>query len=402
MENQRTQNYTGIAIAIVVAAVILGAAIVGSSLSHTTVTSVSTSTATSTEVSIVVSTVISSTSITTTSTATSTSVSTATSTATVTTNPSATSILMVSSVNQNAETISGHYTVLGGPAGSLVVAEGFGPAVVSVAAGQTYSLRAENNGSCTFSEWSDGTTTNPRSFTATGAPASFTAVYSCGSAGPASPIVQSCTGYYPTTGTVGQNTTLTASSTTAATTTTVTEPPNQAVAVACPMSGDVRAGDLIVVKLSDLPGVNFSDSLGNSYKLLETDPASSTYYNFIYYAIASTSGPDTLTVQGYGNYPSIMAVELHGVHTISGYETATGVSGFASVPSFTPSPASFVIAFVEPLGVPIPVSAGAGYALAAVYAVSNACEFGTVTGPTVSSFNLGASTSWEEVSLVFS
>jgi hypothetical protein len=168
------------------------------------------------------------------------------------------------------------------------------------------------------------------------------------------------------------------------------------------MSDDVRAGDLIVVKISDLSGINFSDSMGNAFTLLETDPVSSTYYNFIYYTIASSSGPDTLTVQGYGNYPSIMATELQGLHTISSYEVATGDSNVTSVGAFTPANGSFVMAFVEALGPPISVSAGAGYTVATVYAVSNACEYGTVSGPTTSSFTLGASADWEEVSLVFS
>ena len=38
----------------------------------------------------------------------------------------------------------------------------------------------ESYGSCTFSNWSDGVTSDPRTFTATTAPASLTADYSCG------------------------------------------------------------------------------------------------------------------------------------------------------------------------------------------------------------------------------
>jgi hypothetical protein len=168
------------------------------------------------------------------------------------------------------------------------------------------------------------------------------------------------------------------------------------------MSDSIRAGDLIVVKLSDLQGVSLTDSIGNLFSLLEMDRVSSTYYNFIYYAIASSSGPDTLTVRGSGNYPSIMAAEIQGLHTISSYETAAGNSSVASVSAFTPPTGSFVMALVEPLGPPISVTAGAGYTMAVVYAVSNACEYGTAIGTTTSSFSLGASTVWEEVSLVFS
>ena len=283
----------------------------------------------------------------------------------------------------------------------MVIAEGLTPGATSIAAGQTYDVRAESNGSCTFKEWSDGAASDPRSFVATGAPVSLTAVYACGGVPPPSAIVQSCVGYSPDVGAATQTSDQTASATTVATTTT-TElgPPTQSIG--CRMGSGVRAGDLIVVKISDVPGINFSDSMGNSFTLLEKDLASSTYYSFIYYAIASSSGPDTLTVQGYGNYPSIMAVELQGLHTVSGFETAPGDSNVASVGAFTPPATSFVVAFVEPLGPPISVSAGAGYTLAALYAVSNACEYGTVTGQTTSPFTLGASTEWEEVSLVFS
>ncbi len=172
--------------------------------------------------------------------------------------------------------------------------------------------------------------------------------------------------------------------------------------ISCKMGNNVRAGDLLVVKVSDLQGVSLTDSMGNQFALLEMDQVSSTYYNFIYYAIASSSGPDALTVSGSGNFPSIMAIEVQGLHKISSFETATGSSSVASVSVFTPPTGSFVIALVEPLGWPISVSAGSGYTMASLYAVSNACEYGTVTGPTTSSFALGAPAIWEEVSLVLS
>ena len=217
------------------------------------------------------------------------------------------------------------------------------------------------------------------------------------------------TGYFPITGAVTQTVTQTSTSSQTATTaistttTTTTGPVTQAIqAISCKMSSSVRVGDLIIVKISDLPGVSLSDSMGNMFTMLEMDRASSTYYNLIYYATASSSGPDTLTIRGDGNYPSIMATETQGLHTISDSETANGHSSVPSVSAFTPASGSFVLAFVEPLGPPISVSTGTGYTMAAVYAVSNACEYGTVIGQTTSSFNLGASTDWEEVSLVLS
>ena len=90
------------------------------------------------------------------------------------------------------------------------------------------------------------------------------------------------------------------------------------------MSSSVRVGDLIIVKISDLPGVSLSDSMGNMFTMLEMDRASSTYYNLIYYATASSSGPDTLTIRGDGNYPSIMATELQGLHRYQASRRPTG------------------------------------------------------------------------------
>jgi hypothetical protein len=37
----------------------------------------------------------------------------------------------------------------------------------------------DNYGACVFSAWSDGVTSNPRTFTATSSPTTFTAIYNC-------------------------------------------------------------------------------------------------------------------------------------------------------------------------------------------------------------------------------
>jgi polyvinyl alcohol dehydrogenase (cytochrome) len=87
------------------------------------------------------------------------------------------SSLTVGSVNQNNSTINGYYTALFDSGGS-VVASGFTPKTFSLTSGSIYSVKVDNYGSCNFYQWSDGVTSNPRTFTASGA-MTFTAVYNC-------------------------------------------------------------------------------------------------------------------------------------------------------------------------------------------------------------------------------
>jgi hypothetical protein len=392
LDSHPVQNYSWLAISIVIAAGILGAALLAFPTTHTTATS--TSTVNSTETSTVTE------ALTQTTTLSQTVTSTLNQTVTTTVTSGATSNVTLDSVNQNGETVNGYYTLLGGIDGSIVIAEGPTPDTLTVAVGQTYSVRDQSSGGCTFSEWSDGVTTDQRSFTAASGSVSYTAVFSCSNTSPTSAIFQSCTGYSPTVSTVTQ--TMTPAQTTTTTITTPgTEPATQSVS--CTMSNDVQAGDTIVVKLSDVPTILLNDSLGNDFTLLESELLpGSTYYSYIYYTIASSTGPDTLTLHGAGNYPSIMAVEIKGTQAIPSYYSSVGHSNLASVGAFSVSNVSFVIAFVEPLGPPISVSAGAGYTLATMYAVSNACEYGTISGQTAASFVLGAPADWEEVALVFS
>jgi hypothetical protein len=89
-----------------------------------------------------------------------------------------TSSASVDSVNQDGSTITGYRTVLYNSAASMV-AEGFTPNTFTTTIGQTYSVRAESYGSCTFSHWSDGVTNDPRTFTATSSAVAYTAVYDC-------------------------------------------------------------------------------------------------------------------------------------------------------------------------------------------------------------------------------
>lgn len=92
---------------------------------------------------------------------------------------SGTSSVNIDSQNSAGATITGYRAVLYSSSGG-VLSESFTPSTFSVTVGQTYGVAAESYGSCTFSEWSDGVTSDPRTFTATSSPVTFTAVYSCG------------------------------------------------------------------------------------------------------------------------------------------------------------------------------------------------------------------------------
>jgi len=84
------------------------------------------------------------------------------------------------SVDQNAKPIFGYYVVLWGSSGG-VSSTGFTSANMSTTAGSTYGLQADSYGNCTFSQWSDGVRSDPRSFSATSGTITFTAVYNCAS-----------------------------------------------------------------------------------------------------------------------------------------------------------------------------------------------------------------------------
>jgi hypothetical protein len=58
-----------------------------------------------------------------------------------------------------------------------LVATCFTPATFTLDVGQSYVVQADSYGNCTFSRWSDEVTLNPRPFTATSGPLSFTAIY---------------------------------------------------------------------------------------------------------------------------------------------------------------------------------------------------------------------------------
>jgi hypothetical protein len=117
---------------------------------------------------------------TTSSTSTSTSTTTTTSSTSTstsrTTTTSSSSSVTVNSQNQAGAAITGYYAILYGSSGS-VADTGFTPATFSTTSGNAYSVQVDNYGSCVFSAWSDGVTSNPRTFTATSSPTTLTAIY---------------------------------------------------------------------------------------------------------------------------------------------------------------------------------------------------------------------------------
>jgi hypothetical protein len=66
----------------------------------------------------------------------------------------------------------------------IVVASAFNATIFTTKVGQTYVVRADAYGNCTFGKWSDGVLSDPRSFNATSGAQSFTAIYNCGPISP--------------------------------------------------------------------------------------------------------------------------------------------------------------------------------------------------------------------------
>jgi hypothetical protein len=88
------------------------------------------------------------------------------------------STVSVNSIDQNGMALFGYYAVLYDSSGDQLQT-GFTTHTFSTTAGQTYSLLADSFGSCTFTQWSDGSRSNPISFTASSDGTGFTAEYSC-------------------------------------------------------------------------------------------------------------------------------------------------------------------------------------------------------------------------------
>jgi hypothetical protein len=93
---------------------------------------------------------------------------------------SSASSVTIDSEDQNGSSIFGYHTVLSDSRGNAL-SSGFTSKTFGTTSGQTYSVQADNYGSCTFLYWTDGINfPNPRTFTATSAGLGFTAEYDCG------------------------------------------------------------------------------------------------------------------------------------------------------------------------------------------------------------------------------
>lgn len=88
------------------------------------------------------------------------------------------SSVTINSVNQNGSPISGYYVVLYNSAGG-VLGTGFTTKTFPTTSGNSYSVRADSYGSCVFTHWSNGATSDPMPFTASSSAQTFTAVYNC-------------------------------------------------------------------------------------------------------------------------------------------------------------------------------------------------------------------------------
>lgn len=93
-------------------------------------------------------------------------------------NYSSDSSVTVSSVNQNGASIFGYYVLLSNSEGTGLN-QGYTTQTFPTLPGTAYTIAADGYNNCNFSQWSDGVTTNPRSFTATSGSLQFTAVLDC-------------------------------------------------------------------------------------------------------------------------------------------------------------------------------------------------------------------------------
>ena len=92
------------------------------------------------------------------------------------------SSLTVASVDSNNNPLTGYYAALFDSSGNTV-GTGFTTHTFTTTSGASYKVEVDGYGSCSFAKWSDGVSSNPRTFTATTSALTFTAVYNCGTSG---------------------------------------------------------------------------------------------------------------------------------------------------------------------------------------------------------------------------
>ncbi len=155
---------------------------------------------------------------------------------------------------------------------------------------------------------------------------------------------------------------------------------------------------------------NLATSCGGSdaYGAEVTDAveAATTYYSYVWYATAATSGADTISASFSSAVTgSVSMYEFSGV-TTTGALTSTGSSSAgsntATVTSFTPTSGSVVIGNAE-TNAGTTFSNGGGYTLVATCNTVYGCsEYETASsGSTTVSTNLGTSPAWVEAAISF-
>jgi hypothetical protein len=177
--------------------------------------------------------------------------------------------------------------------------------------------------------------------------------------------------------------------------------------VLCTLPSSVNEGQTILVEAAVIPGTNVTDTMGNHYTMLaETNcPCSSTYALEVFSTIPATSGADTISVYGAGNYDAIIVNVLAGVTGVEGTSTGSGTSASPSVLPFQPPSGSLVVGIAlinNTEGVyGTTVNAGQGYTLLAAgpdVSDEDAISSGNTTG---SQFALQSPEHWAEVSVAF-
>ena len=139
-----------------------------------------------------------------------------------------------------------------------------------------------------------------------------------------------------------------------------------------------------------------------------------TYYSYVWYATAASSGADTITAAFGSTVAGTVSIyEVSGA-TTAGALSSTGSSApgstSASVSSFTPSSNSFVVGNVETGSGTSKYTVGAGYATVAAGAsgcdannAAQGCDENKVGGGSATTvpFTLSASTGWVEAAMSF-
>jgi hypothetical protein len=261
------------------------------------------------------------------------------------------SSVIVNSVDQNGNPIVGYYVRLYSSNGGLV-ADGYTPHTFSTTAGTAYELGVSNYGTCSFTNWSDGVTSNPRSITASSGALSFTAVYDCLTTTTSSTISTSTTSPSTTTSATtsssSTSSTSTTSSSSSSSTTLTTSSTSSTSSSSTSTSGGGKSTLTVNSELttgSKLTG--FYTVLYQNGAVISTGftPASFTLTNGQTYQVE---------VQGYGSYYFQYWLDTDFVNALSTVQTSSSLSvtavlcsGACSDGSTAPSPKDGVTVYAS-------------------------------------------------------